>query len=480
MQKLPGAHLMSRSRPCGWLLLPTLVSTLNLAPTQAAPSPAEANWPAWRGPLGNGIAPQGDPPVTWSETNNVKWKVKVPGRGSATPIIWGNQVFVPTARATGKKVEGAPATVTPSPASTNAAAQAGEPRQGGRGAGRGGGFMRSEKPTEAWQFLLLCLDRETGQTLWQKIAREEVPHEGHHGSDGTFASSSPVTDGRLVFAYFGSRGLHAYDLQGSPKWSKDLGRMQIKNSFGEGSSPALFANTVVVNWDHEGEDFIAAFDAETGQERWRQPRDEDTSWATPFVVQHDGKAQVVISASRKVCSYDLATGKLLWECAGMTQNVIPTPVSGHGLLYAISGFRGSALLAIRLGRDGDVTGTDAIAWKHNKSTPYVPSPLLYDDKLYFLAGNNGVLSCFDAKAGRPLIDAERIEALRNVYASPVGVNGRVYLVGRDGAAVVIKSGDKLEILATNRLDECIDASPAVAGKDLFLRGRESLYCLAER
>jgi len=338
--------------------------------------------------------------------------------------------------------------------------------------------MRSEKPTEAYQFALLCLDRQTGKTLWQGIAREAVPHEGAHRDHG-FASFSPVTDGQRLFAYFGSRGLHCFDLQGNRKWEKDLGRMQTKNSFGEGSSPVLFGKTLVVNWDHEGDDFIAAFDSETGRELWRQPRDEDTSWATPLVVQHEGKAQVVTSATRKVRSYDLASGKLLWECAGMTGNVVPTPVSDFGLLYAISGFRGSALLAIRLGRSGDLTGSDAIAWSHKKSTPYVPSPLLYGERLYFFAGNNGVLSCFDAQSGRALIDAERLEALQGVYASPIGAAGRVYLVGRNGATVVIKDAEKLEVLATNRLDEKIDASPVAVGKELLLRGQEHLYCIAE-
>ena len=251
-------------------------------------------------------------------------------------------------------------------------------------------------------------------------------------------------------------------------------------TFGEGSSPALFGDTLLVNWDDEGGSFIAAFNKDTGQELWRQPRDEETSWATPLVVQYGGKAQIVTAATRKIRSYDLGTGKPLWECSGMTANVIPSPVSAHGLLYAISGFRGSALLAIKLGQNGDLTGTDAIVWKHNKNTPYVPSPLLYDGKLYFLAVNTSTLSCLDAQSGQPLIDAEKVEGLQSVYASPVGASGRVYLVGRNGAAAVIKNSGKLVVLATNTLDERFDASPAIAGKELFLRGRQFIYCLAEK
>jgi outer membrane protein assembly factor BamB len=338
--------------------------------------------------------------------------------------------------------------------------------------------MRAAAPKEAYQFALLCLDRQNGRTLWQKVAREELPHEGHHPEHG-FASHSPVTDGQRVFAYFGSRGVHCYDLQGNLNWSKDLGRMRTKNSFGEGSSPALLGQTLVVNWDHEGEDFVVALDAATGQELWRQPRDEETSWATPLIVQHDGQAQVVTSATRKIRSYDLATGRLLWECAGMTANVIPTPVSADGVVYATSGFRGNALLAIRLGRTGDLSGTDAIVWSLNKATPYVPSPLLYEDRLYFFSGNNAVLTCCDAKTGRVLIDAEKLAELQGVYASPVAAAGRVYLVGRNGGTLVLKRSDQLEVLATNRLGDQFDASPAIAGKDLFVRGRENLYCLAE-
>ena len=441
----------------------------------AAPDPAGSQWPQWRGPLQNGIAPEARPPVSWSESSNVAWKVRIPGSGTSTPIIWGNQIFIQTAISAGTGAAAAGAKPeTPAPA---APAEGDQRRRGGSG-GPGGG-MRSETPGGAFRFALLSLDRETGKTQWQKSLREEVPHEGHHRDHG-FASHSPVTDGDHVWSYFGSRGLHCLDLKGDLIWSKDLGRMQTRNSFGEGSSPALFGDTLVVNWDHQGDDFIAAFDKKTGTELWRQPRAEDTSWATPLVVMHEGKPQVITSATSKIRSYDLATGKLLWECAGMTANVIPTPVAADGVVYPISGFRGAALLAIRLGGSGDLTGTDSILWRHGKNTPYVPSPLLYDGKLYFFSGNNGMLSCFEAKSGRALIDAERLDALQGVYASPLGANGRVYLVGRNGTAVVIKNSGSLDVLATNRLGEGIDASPAAVGRDLFLRGRTHLYCLREK
>jgi outer membrane protein assembly factor BamB len=339
--------------------------------------------------------------------------------------------------------------------------------------------MGMEKPTESYQFALLSIERSTGKTQWQKIVREEVPQEGHHPDHG-YASYSPVTDGHHIFSWFGSRGLHCYDLKGELIWEKYFGKMRTVMGFGEGSSPALFGNTVVVNWDHEGDDFIAAFDKETGKELWRQPRDEKTTWTTPLIVQHEGKPQVIVSASKRIRGYDLATGKQLWECGGMVANVIPTPVSGFGMLYAMSGFNGNALLAIKLGKTGDLTDSDAIAWRHAKSTSYVPSPLLYGQKLYFLSGNKAVLSCFDAKTGKAFFSDQGIEGPSGFYASPVGASGRVYLAGRNGTSVVLKHSDQFEILATNKLEEKFDASPAVAGKDLFLRGHEYLYCLSEK
>jgi outer membrane protein assembly factor BamB len=198
------------------------------------------------------------------------------------------------------------------------------------------------------------------------------------------------------------------------------------------------------------------------------------------VIEKDGKAQVVVTATSKIRSYDPASGKLNWECGGLTRNVIPSPVADSEMVYCMSGFQGNALLAIRLGGSGDLTGTDAVAWTYKKSTPYVPSPLLYEGKLYFCANNNAILTCLDAKTGQVLVDAERIEGLQGVYASPLGAGGKVYLAGRNGATVVLKQSDKMEVLATNRLEDKFDASPAAVGKDLFLRGREYLYCIAEK
>ena len=470
-----------------WPALLGLAGSLAFAAaTTGAASAPNQNWPQWRGPLQSGVAPEANPPVTWNETNNVKWKVKVPGTGQATPIIWENRVFIQTAIPTGKKVEAkAGEAAEPPPAARPE--PGGEPRRegkdgpGGPGKGKGrSGFGPGPKATEAYQFVVLCLDRESGKVLWQQVAREEVPHEGFRQGEGSFASASGLTDGKHLYACFGSRGLYCYDLDGKLVWNADLGRMRMAMGFGEGSSPALYHDTLIVNRDNEDNSCIIALDKNTGKTLWKKPREEHTSWSTPLIIERDGKAQAVVTATGKIRSYDVASGDVLWECGGLTRNVIPCPVADAGTVYCMSGYQGNALLAIRLGRTGDLTGSDAIAWTHNKSTPYVPSPLLYNGKLYFFAVNNGVLTCLDTKAGDPLFDAQKLEDLAGVYASPLGAAGRVYLPGRNGVTVVLKQSDKLEVLAVNRLEEKFDASPAAVGKDLFLRGHEYLYCLSQK
>lgn len=438
---------------------------------------ASANWPTWRGPLHNGSAPDANPPLEWSETKNVKWKVKLPGKGTATPVVWGDKVFILTAIAAEKKPEPKPAepAATVSNSATNT--PAGGPGEGNRRRG-GGGFGRGEKPTDMHEFIVLCLDRKSGKTLWQKTAKQEIPHEGHHQDHG-FASASPVTDGEVLLAYFGSRGLHCYDLDGNLKWSKDFGDMITRNGFGEGASPALHGNTVIVNWDDETQnDFIVALDKRTGKELWRKPRNEPTGWSTPLIIEHGGKTQVIVNASR-ARSYDLTSGEELWSCGGIGSNPVPTPVAGGDTVYVMSGHREPNLKAIALGRTGDLTDTDAVRWSHNKSTPYVPSPVLIGDALYFIQGNSGKLSAFDAKTGKPHFEAEQVEGVFGTYASLVTAKDRLYLLGREGKCVVLKAGSKIEILATNKLDDRTDASLAIVGNELLIRGRENLYCIAQ-
>ena len=409
-------------------------------------------WPSWRGPAHTGRA-DGDPPVTWSETENVRWKVEVPGLGTSTPTVWGSRIFLTTAVDTGKPGD------RPAPAAS----------QGGR--------PRGAAPSNVLRFVVMAYDLDSGKLLWERTAREEQPHEGHH-PDGTFASNSPVVDAERVYVSFGSQGIYAFTHEGEKVWEVDLGDMTTRLGFGEGSSPALADGTLVVLWDHEGDSFIVALDTATGKEKWRTSRDEMTAWTTPLIVEHDGGKQVITAATGKVRSYDLATGELIWEGPGMTLNAIPSPVTADGVVYMMSGFRGNTALAVDLDKaKGDVTGTEAILWSLDRDTPYVPSPLLYDGILFFLKSNNGLLTAVEAETGEVLYGPERLDAVRNIYASPVGASGRVYFVGRDGGAAVLKHGRQLEVLAENSLDDNFDASPVVVGDRLLLRGRQSLYCL---
>jgi outer membrane protein assembly factor BamB len=405
-----------------------------------------------------GAAPAGNPPVEWSESKNVKWKIEIPGKGSSTPVIWGDKIFVLTAVPTGEAV-----------------APAAQPEPGGAGQGQRRGPPRGPQPTHVQQFTVLAISRATGKTLWQSVVHEELPHEGHHPTN-TWASHSAITDGQNVYAFFGSRGMYCLGMNGKKKWAVQLGRQSTRNGFGEGSTPALYRDRLIVLWDHEGEDFIAAFDKKTGKELWRTAREEPTTWSTPLVIEHGGKLQVVTTGTNAVRSYDFETGKLLWTGPGLTPNSIPSPVHADGIVYTTSGFRGNALHAIKLAEaKGDIAGTGAIAWQYDRDTPYVPSPLLYNGLFFMLKSNNGIITAFDAKSGEKLYGPERLEAVPNVYASPTGAGGRVYVVGREGGATVLEAGRELKVLANNKLEDGFDASPVVVGNELYLRGMKYLY-----
>ncbi len=418
-------------------------STLHLTAT-----PGDARyWAQWRGPEMTGVSRTAKPPLEWSESRNVKWKVSIPGRGYGSPVVYGDRIYLLTA---------VPVGVT------------GEAQHAPRGALPQRGVH---------QYKVLAIDRKTGKTVWERVAREEEPHEASHGDHGTWASSSAVTDGEHVIAYFESRGLYAYDMSGKPIWDVDFGDKKMRNQFGEGSTPALFGNTVIVVWDHINQpSFVIALDKRTGKELWRVDHPEMDTWATPLVVTHDGRQQVIVNAMNRVRSYDLASGKVLWEGPGTTMNVIPSPVAGNGMVFIMSGFRGNNLKAIKLAEaKGDIATTGAIAWQLDRDTPYVPSPLLYDNILYFLKTNNGLLSAYDAATGKPHYQVQRIaKALDEVFSSPVGADGRVYITSRDGVTTVIEHGPTYKVLAENTLDDGFDASMALAGSEIFLRGHRYL------
>jgi outer membrane protein assembly factor BamB len=410
-----------------------------------------AQWGQWRGPLSTGVAPKADPPVEWSETKNIRWKTELPGLGHSSPVVWGSLVFVTTAEMTGPKklFTG----VTPDGAHNNL------------------------NPLFDHQFAVMAIDRQSGAVVWRRTVVTRQPHESTHES-ATWASNSPVTDGEHVLSFFGSNGLHCLDTGGRLLWSRDFGDMQVKHGHGEGASPLLHGETVVVNWDHEGASFIVALAKRTGEELWRQPRDEVTSWATPIVVTHDGQGQVVVSGTRRVRGYDLKTGAVIWEAGGLPGNIVASPVGADGMVFASGSYEKQTLLAIRLtGAKGELTGTEQIAWQKNRSTPYVPSPLLYDGWLYYLRHYQGVLSRVNAKTGDEPRGPFRLGSVFNIYSSPVAAAGRIYVTDRNGKTLVMSNDAEPKAITLNKLDDRFSASAALVGDAMFLRGEKFLYCI---
>jgi len=400
-----------------------------------------AYWPQWRGPLGTGAAPSGNPPVEWSETSNVRWKLPMPGAGYGTPVIWGDDVFVTAA-------------VPPA------------------------GSKTGKIPPGPVKFIVMAVDRASGSVRWERVVCEAIPHERVH-LQSNWAAASQIVNGEHLYVYLGSHGLFCLTLDGEPVWEKDLGDMKTRGGHGEGSTPALYKDRIVVNWDHEGQSFIVALDALTGGEIWRKDRDEKTAWTTPLVVEVNGRPQVVVSGEKNVRSYDLETGDQVWQGDGLTSIVIPTPVAADGVAYVTSGFEARAMYAVRLAdAQGDISGTDAVLWEYHEDTPYVPSPLLHDGLLYFNRDVQPKFTCIDVATGEPSYASEMLEGIRMMYASPVAVGDRIYVLSRRGITLVINHGREFSIRATNTLDDKFDASPAIAGNELYLRGHNNLYCIA--
>jgi len=436
------------------LLLSAFALGLDVA-EQQPPSPTlpVQSWMQWRGPLANGTAPDADPPVEWSETKNIRWKAELPGKGHSSPLVLVDRVIVTAAAPVG---DAQPPVHDSAP-----------------------GVHDSIPVTHRHEYFVLALRRDDGRILWRTVVRTEWPQEGGHVT-GSQASNSPTTDGRFIYAFFGSRGLYCLDLDGAIRWQKDLGKMQTLHAHGEGSSPVLHGDTLVVNWDHEGKSFLFAFDKHTGRERWRAPRDEKTSWSTPLVIEHEGKPQVVVSATRRVRGYDLVTGEVLWECAGLTDNVVSSPVYYDGIVIAGNSYYRQAMLAIRLtGAKGDITDSPNVVWKDDRLAPYVSSPLLYGDTLYHVRHNQNVLVRLDPATGRPRGEPLRLDGIHDlIFSSPVGAAGRLYVTGRDGVTVVLRHDRDNATLAVNQLDDSFSASAAIADREMYLRGERYLYCIA--
>jgi len=426
--------------------IPTAAVALSLVAGMTAQGKTPLDeWRQWRGPYNTGMA-HGDAPLRWDDRTNVAWKVAIPGRGHSTPVVTGNRLYLTTAVPTGKRT-----------------AAEGRSRAGG---GADSGLEH--------RFEVMALDRQSGQVVWQRTATVAMPHEGYHRTYGSFASNSPVTDGARVFAFFGSRGLYAYDLDGELLWQKDFGvRMRMDMAFGEGTPLTLHDNRLLLHFDHLDGGFLVMLDPATGREIWRTTRTEPFNWAAPYVAEHAGRRQIIMSGLT-VRSYAFETGKLIWEVPGLGENTIPQPVQHRDLVFAMSGHTLKMLMAIPLGQTGTLTAA-ALAWSTARGASYTPSPLLHDGRLYVLS-DSGQFSNFNATTGVPAYQQARLPQPYNFKASPVGANGKIYLATEDEDVVVVKMGDTMEVLATNTLaNQSFIASPVIVGGDMFLRSRTHLF-----
>jgi len=428
-------------RPFFFLIAPVLI---------AATDPAA--WPKWRGPNETGVA-KGSAPTEWNDTKNIIWKANIPGRGHSSPVLWGDLVFVTTAVPTAEIASG--------------------PARRERGAGGGTASGVEHK------FMIMALDRKSGKTVWEKTLATATPHEGYHHLYGSFASNSPVTDGKLVFAFFGSRGIYALDLKGNIVWQKTFGKMRMRLGFGEGVPTVLDGERLLLNFDQEEGSYLQVLDKNTGKEIWKVERQEASSWSPPTVVTVGGRKQIIVAATNKVRAYDYMTGKLIWECAGLGTNVIPAPIIHNNTVIVMSGHRDPNRMAIKLGRDGDLTGTDAIVWQNTKGNSYTPSPVLHEGRLYFVT-DNGILSAINATTGEQFYQ-ERLPGTYSLKASLVGANGNLYVSTEQGDVLVVRMTDKFELVATNKMtNEFFIATPAIADGDMYLRGKSTLYLIRQK
>lgn len=412
-----------------------------------------SNWPQFRGPLGTGEAPKANPPIEWGEDNNVRWKVPLPGLGHSTPVVWGDRIFVTTAVPFGAKFPGKPDTAP--------------------------GAHDNLRVTQRHSYAAIAINRKDGSVVWKKRLNANVPHEGAHNT-ASLASASPVCDAKHVFAYFGSHGLYCLDHDGEVVWNKNLGTMQSKHAHGEGASPALHGDTLIVNWDHEGQSFIVAYDKNTGNQRWKLDRKEVTSWSSPIVIRHKDQTQVIVCGSNRIRAYEIETGKVIWSCAGLSNNVCATPVYGDGVLLAGSSYDTRNFMGIKVdGAGGDITGTKQVLWSRRQGPPYVPSPLLYRGAVFYLRHYQGVLSRLNAKSGSPAPGQIRLPTITDVYSSPVAAAGRVYITDLRGTTRVMEAGADAKFLARNRLEDSFSATMILVDDEIILRGRKYLYCIAE-
>jgi acetyl esterase/lipase/outer membrane protein assembly factor BamB len=413
-----------------------------------------AGWPQFRGPGSRGVA-AGRVPDSWGPDRNVVWKTPIPGRGWSSPVVWADRVFV-TAVVSEGKLEA--------------------PRKGLYFGGE-----RLKPPADVHRWVVYCVDAATGKICWERTAHKGVPQSTHHLKN-SYASETPLTDGKRLYAYFGSVGVFCYDQGGKELWTWKAPAYPTKYGWGTAASPALHKDRLYVVDDNEKHSFLIALDTAAGKEVWRVDRDEKTNWATPFVWENARRTEIVTAGAGRVRSYDL-NGKLLWELKGMSVLTIPTPFAHDGLLYVTSGYVLDAkrpLYAIRPGAAGDISlkkGEDHnafVAWCQPTGGPYNPTPVAYGPYVYVLY-DRGFLACYDARTGKEVYGRQRLGSATAFTASPWAGDGKVFCLSEDGETFVVQAGPEFKLLGRNRLDEMALASPAPVAGGLILRTDAALY-----
>ena len=418
---------------------------------------SDNNWPQFRGPDANMIVSGENLPSEWGDDLNLAWTHEVDGEGWASPVVWGNQVFM--------------ASVVP--------VKINKPGEGEEEQENEDLYLQ-----DIYRWELSCVDLETGKELWKQVAHEGSPRIKKHARTN-YASETPVSDGKRVYVYFGMTGLYCYDMDGTLIWEKDLGAFETQRGWGTGSSPLLYGDKLFVQVDNEEHSFLVALDAENGDEIWRVDRDELTNYGTPYIWKNSVRTELVIGG-KKAQAYDPETGEILWELQMDGHYNIPSPAANRELLFmGNSGYRDTkgTYFAIKAGGEGDITpdsgsiSSEDVAW-YSTDAAFLssPSPLLYDGLIYFISSRGGQVTCLEAETGK-LVYEEKVENVAACWASPWVNQERIYFLDEKGATQVIKAGREFEHLGTNSLDDRFWASVAVAGDAYLFKGDKNLYCI---
>jgi outer membrane protein assembly factor BamB len=451
---------------------------------------SEPNWPKFRGPGGSGVHEGPAPPSKWSSTENVVWVKEIPGRGWSSPIVWGNRVFLTTAVSTGGTFKEPSKGIFGNDYVAELSAQ-GLPEDEivARVVARD---IELSRETESVRYMLLALDVDSGEVVWERVLHEGKPFGGRHRKN-TYASETPATDGERVYALFGNVGLYACTLDGQPVWEHHFPPRSIYLDFGTASSPAVDADRVYVQFDNQEDSFLAAVDKRSGQELWRIARGVGnqsmirSGWSTPFLWETPLRSEVIAVGHGLAISYDTA-GKELWRLSGLSGQATPTPIAGDGLLFVGTGSQGESnrpMFAIRPGASGDISlgendaSNHSVAWRNGQASAYTSSPLLYRGRLY-VVNDNGIVTVFDARTGERVYRARPGGGGFTFSASPWAYDGKVFFLSEDGDTFVAREGGVFEEVGKNSLGEMTLASVAVASDSLYIRTQTRLYRFRER